>query len=262
MTSPRGNARFPSVPPSFTRRCRRAFGVLVYVWLVWHVVPEAQAWQLYKNGPNTALQHAVDRTYRDFTYFVSDSYFDFGDDTLKPITPVHVAIVKMAFARLRDASPIALSLTFGGTYASWGRSEPVADETFDHKIYVDFTGTYFSGVDLMLQPISLALPRRRANSQTAIGGTIHLNSNVVAFHHPAANSFVDIAREFLHILGIDHSSAPSSVMNRREYRRATLAADDRYALSVLFDEAPGEVENIIEVWVRRLDRIGVQSCSG
>jgi hypothetical protein len=199
----------------------------------------AFAYQLFEDE----TQH-IDPTYKNFTYYISSTYYDFFADANIDITEIHVQGIRSSLDILEAKAAtvgIDLKFTYGGTYDIADALGPdgtrrYQDMDFDGKFYFDFTSVEMWGRQYV--PTASA-DGRSARGTKNTGGIIRFNSDYLNFIHPEVNMSHTVIHEVLHVLGLDHSTTSSAIMAYTEFWYPTLSADDLMGLRQIYDVGSG-----------------------
>jgi hypothetical protein len=186
-------------------------------------------------------EHRIKPNARKFQFYISDMYFDFQAQGLKPTNPLVIAIWRDAFDRLQEESGIpGLEYEFGGTYPS-GMSQRLKSHAgsrwSDNKIYIDVTGSEHEGTtsDHAGAAYHVFSP---SDPTQIVGGIEFFNSRVFDITHPNQTIENIIHHEQVHILGLDHSPFQSARMSYGNPVWSGLSSDDRQGLTHLFETGP------------------------
>jgi hypothetical protein len=191
----------------------------------------------------------IDPEIKDFTYFVSSTYYDFFADDNVAITDIHLEGVRASLAILTERAAsigLKLSFTFGGTYDIEEALGPNRDQSysgmdFAGKIYFDFTSEELWGRQWVP---SAAADARSTNDKNSTGGIVRVNSDYLNIIHPDVNMSSLLVHEVLHLLGLDHSTTSSAMMAYTEFWYPTLSADDLMGLRQVYDIGNGSELNV------------------
>lgn len=98
------------------------------------------------------------------------------------------------------------------------------------------------------------------------GGIVKLNSDYINFIHPKSNLSLFIIHEFLHILGLDHSTVSSSIMAYTEFWYPTLSADDILGLQNIYGIGPSTTLSVgASLWgnaAKGIEVVAINAASG
>lgn len=189
-------------------------------------------------------ENRIDPAIKDFTFYISSTFYDFKTDSQQPITSIHIEGVKKALEILSSKAQTAgvnLSFSYGGTfdYNSVGeRNRTVAqDDSYHAALFYDFTSNELWGRQFVPSASASGKKSPSSNGKRS-GGVIRLNSDFLNFLHPDVNMSSSIVHETMHVFGLDHSTVSSAAMAYTEFWYPTLSADDLLGLQNVFGVGP------------------------
>ena len=219
---------------------KRFFSVLCLFWAV-----NSNGLQIYQSDADK-----IEPTYKSFTYYISNTYYEFFDDDNIAITQMHIDGIHASLDILTEkaaAIGLNLSFTYGGTYDVATALGPNGDQNyssmdFDGVLYFDFTSEQLWGRQWVAS--ASADGRTAPGHSKRTGGVVRFNSDFLNWVHPDVNMSSSVIHEILHIFGVDHSTTSSAIMAYTEFWYPTLSADDLMALRQVYELGPDTELNV------------------